>query len=182
MSCGPIGPQRFRADIHLLAHRSETKIKFHKCLAVLIVAYGNPLRSDDGVAWRAAAALQKTFPPERAEILTLHQLGPELAENASRSECVIFVDAAAGPGRPGEIQVRELSESDSDTETSALLSRHVAARMCSRWPRSSTSAGREPSPLSVVGKNFNHGESLSPAVEAALPALLARIEELATQR
>src|SRR6476469_3025021 len=86
----------------------------------LIVAYGNPLRSDDGVAWRAAAALQETFLPEQAEILTLHQLGPELAESASRSECVIFVDAAACPGRPGEIQVKELSESDSETDSSAF--------------------------------------------------------------
>jgi hypothetical protein len=33
-----------------------------------------------------------------------------------------------------------------------------------------------------VGENFNHGESLSPAVEAAVPALLARIEELAAKR
>jgi hydrogenase maturation protease len=148
--------------------------------AVLIVAYGNPLRSDDGVAWRAAAELQKKF-PDQAEILTLHQLGPELAEFASRSECVIFVDAAAGPGSPGEIEVKELSESDSETDSSALCHAmspsHVlalAAQLYQRRPRAFST--------SVVGENFNHGESLSPAVEAALPALLARIEELATKR
>ncbi len=84
---------------------------------LLIIAYGNPLRSDDGVAWRAAAALQKIFSPDKAEILALHQLGPELAENASRSECVIFVDASTRSGLPGEIQVKEL-QSDSDHETS----------------------------------------------------------------
>src|SRR6476469_6465141 len=148
---------------------------------VLIVAYGNPLRSDDGVGWRAAAALQKRFSPEQAEIRTLHQLGPELAESASRTECVIFVDAAAGPGHPGEIQTKEVLPSDSDPEISAfchaMSPSHVlalAAQLFQYRPRAFSA--------SVVGENFNHGESLSPAVEAALPALLARIEELATQR
>jgi hydrogenase maturation protease len=148
---------------------------------LLIVAFGNPLRSDDGVAWPAAAALQKTFPAEQAEILSLHQLGPELAENASHSECVIFLDAATGPGRPGDIQEKELSESDSASETSAfchaMSPSHVlalAAQLYNCRPRAFS--------ITVVGENFNHGEALSPAVEAALPALLARIEELATQR
>ena len=147
---------------------------------LLIVAYGNPLRSDDGVAWRAAAALQKTFSSDQAEILSLHQLGPELAENASRSECVIFVDASTGSGRPGEIEVREL-RSDSERESSAFCHAvspsHVlalAAQLYDCRPRAFS--------ITVVGENFNHGESLSPAVEAALPTLLGRIEELSTRR
>ena len=147
---------------------------------LLIIAYGNPLRSDDGVAWRAAAALQENFSIEQAEILTLHQLGPELAENASRSECAIFIDAAAGPGRPGEIRVKELSESDSDHQTSAFCHAMtpsqvlaLAAQLYHCRPRAYSTT--------VVGESFNHGESLSPPVEAALPALVARIEELSTQ-
>ena len=148
---------------------------------LLIVAYGNPLRTDDGVAWRAAEALQKIFRPDQAEILTLHQLGPELAEYASRSECVIFVDAASGPGRPGEIQAKELSESDADSKSSAFCHAvspaHVlalAAQLYNCRPRAFSTT--------IVGENFNHGESLSPVVEAALPALLARIEELSALR
>ena len=147
---------------------------------LLIVAYGNPLRSDDGVAWRAAATLQEKFTSQEAEILTLHQLGPELAENASRHECVIFVDASTGPGRPGEIQTKEVLPSDSHTEASAfchaMSPSHVlalAAQLYQRRPRAFSA--------SVVGENFNHGESLSPAVEAALPTLLARIEQLSIQ-
>lgn len=148
---------------------------------LLIVAYGNPLRSDDGVAWRAAAALQEILPPDQAEILALHQLGPELAENASRSECVIFVDASTGPGRPGEVQSKELLRNDPDNETSAfchaMSPSHVlalAAQLYHSRPRAYSTT--------VVGENFNHGESLSPAVEAALPALLNRIEELSSLR
>src|SRR3954454_8940465 len=76
---------------------------------VLIIAYGNPLRSDDGVAWRAAELLRGKFSAGEVEIECLQQLGPELAESASRSECVIFVDAAASQGSAGEVQVIELS-------------------------------------------------------------------------
>src|ERR1700758_3673560 len=80
----------------------------------LIIAYGNPLRSDDGVAWRAAEALRQKFSPAEVEIACLHQLAPELAETVSRFACVIFVDAASAPhaGRPGEIRVEELSHKD----------------------------------------------------------------------
>ncbi len=146
---------------------------------VLIVAYGNPLRSDDGVAWRAAEALRKLLPPDEAEIVVLHQLGPELAESASKCDCVILVDASAGPGRPGEVQVKQLSPTQPEGRESARFCHAVspanvlslAARLYGARPRAFSAT--------IVGENFDHGESLSAAVEAALPTLLARIEELA---
>ena len=68
---------------------------------VLIVAYGNPMRSDDGLAWHAADKLEGKYSPSEVEILRVHQLAPELAENVSRSEAVIFVDAAMADGANG---------------------------------------------------------------------------------
>ncbi len=143
---------------------------------VFIIAYGNPLRSDDGVAWRAAEELQRKFPTDDVEIVTLHQLGPELAESASRSACVIFIDAAAGPGRPGEVQVKELLPGSSEASRfcHALSPAHVlslAAQLYGARPRAFSAT--------VVGETFDHGKSLSSVVEAAIPALLAGIEELA---
>jgi hydrogenase maturation protease len=72
---------------------------------VLIVGYGNPLRGDDGLGWHAAEALRAALP--EAEILAVHQLTPELAEDASRAELVIFLDAAE-TGAPGEWRCREI--------------------------------------------------------------------------
>jgi Ni,Fe-hydrogenase maturation factor len=46
---------------------------------ILIVAYGNPMRCDDGVAWRAADALETNSCGGNVEILRRHQLAPELA-------------------------------------------------------------------------------------------------------
>jgi len=146
---------------------------------VLIIAYGNPLRSDDGVAWRAAEVLRQKFSPAEIEIHCLHQLAPELAETVSRVPCAIFVDAVSSPeGTPGEIRVEELSgndPADSATHFSHSLSPHAAIRLAE------TLYGAKPQAfaVTVTGQNFDHGEALSPAVAAALPDLVARIERLA---
>ena len=147
---------------------------------VLIIAYGNPLRSDDGVAWRAAEALRKQFSPAEIEIEIdcLHQLSPELAETASRFPCVIFVDAASLPeGHPGEIRVGELGSkdpADSATHFSHALSPHAIVRLAE------TLYGAKPRAfaVTVTGQNFDYGEGLSPAIAAVLPHLVARIEVL----
>jgi hydrogenase maturation protease len=141
---------------------------------VLIIAYGNPLRSDDGVAWRAADALEGKFSSAEVEIVRLHQLGPELAESLSRSECVIFVDAATGP-HPGEIEIKELAGTPQSAKTPAFghaLSPEsiitLAVQLYHACPRALSAT--------ITGQIFEHGESLSPAVAAALPEFVARIE------
>lgn len=142
---------------------------------VLILAYGNPLRSDDGVAWRAADALQGRF-PLKVEVMRLHELAPELAESLSRAEWVIFVDAATGP-HPGEIEIKEL--------TGAPTSAKAPAFAHALNPQAIVSLGAQlyqahPHVFSatLTGQSFEHGESLSPAIEAALPDFISRIEGL----
>jgi hydrogenase maturation protease len=145
---------------------------------VLIVAYGNPLRSDDGVAWRAAELLRGKYSADEVEIQCLQQLGPELAESASRCECVIFVDASAKQGSPGEVQVVDFSADFNEASQ--------ASRFCHALPPSAILGlserlyGSRPRAYcaTIIGESFEHGESLSPLVTAALPSLVARIEEL----
>lgn len=148
---------------------------------LLIVAYGNPLRSDDGVAWRAAEALQGMFSPNEVEILTMHQLGPELAESVSRIQCVIFVDATAGPGRPGEIEFKELLSTNSEGAGSSGFCHAVSPANVLALAAQLYKAKPKAFSATIVGENFRHGESLSAAVEAALPSLLARIGELSKE-
>ncbi|MFZ0733485.1 MAG: hydrogenase maturation protease [Candidatus Sulfotelmatobacter sp.] len=156
----------------------KSRGKLNTMPRVLILAYGNSLRSDDGVAWHIADALAGKYSTEQVEIFALHQLGPELAETISRSECIIFVDAAAGPGLPGEIQVKELSAnpsipSDPPGFCHALSPSHVLALAAQLY-----SARSRAFSATVVGENFDHGESLSEPVKAAIPALVARIDDL----
>jgi hydrogenase maturation protease len=145
---------------------------------VLIVAYGNPLRSDDGVAWRAADALEDKFRNEEVEILRLHQLAPELAETVSRFAVAIFVDAAARSDGPrGEVRCEEIVSSESESRFTHHLSPQGVLSLAAQLYHASPHAFS----VTVTGQSFDHGESLSPAVEAALPVLVARIEALAKQ-
>src|SRR5690348_15647281 len=82
---------------------------------ILIVAYGNPLRCDDGVGWRAADVLQGKLTAGEVEILRLHQLAPEIAEALRDRDLALFLDAACADvehGRPGEIHIREIVAAD----------------------------------------------------------------------
>jgi len=142
----------------------------------LIVAYGNPLRSDDGVAWRAAEALAAKYSEPDVEIVTVHQLGPEIADSISRAECVIFIDAATRAAAAGEVQIKEMTASAFSEPPGfchALSPSHVltlAAHLYRAQPRAFS--------VTVAGENFDHGESLSAPVRAALPELIARIDDL----
>ena len=74
---------------------------------VLVIGYGNPLRSDDGVGWHAAGRLADDPRLAGAEVLARHQLTPELAADVARAALVVLVDAALG-GEPGSIVLRRV--------------------------------------------------------------------------
>src|SRR5579885_35412 len=67
---------------------------------VLVIAYGNPLRCDDGVAWQAAEEIRRKLP--LVTICCVQQLTPELAEAAGSAGIVIFIDATR-EGEPGRV-------------------------------------------------------------------------------
>jgi hydrogenase maturation protease len=93
---------------------------------VLIIGYGNPLRSDDGVGWQAAELLTDDPRLADAQILACHQLTPELAEDVSRAGFVVLIDASTEPGVPGSVETRELSGAPSD-EAESAFSHHIDA-------------------------------------------------------
>jgi hydrogenase maturation protease len=148
---------------------------------VLIIAYGNPMRCDDGLAWRAADELEGKFSGSDVEIVRRHQLAPELAETVSRCETVIFVDAAsadaAGNGPPGEVRCAQIAMPEVEVRFSHQLSSGAIVALASQLFFASPRAFS----VTLTGECFDHGESLSPAVGAALPALVTRIEALVQQ-
>ncbi len=144
---------------------------------VLIIAYGNPLRSDDGVAHRVADGLESKFSADEVEILRPQQLGPELAETASRSQLVIFVDATSGNGEPGAIQVRELLPRGSDMKAS-VFGHAIPPAAVIGLARQLYGASPKAYSATIVGQSFEHGESLSAVVESAVPRMVERIAEL----
>ncbi len=79
---------------------------------VLILACGNTLRGDDGVAWRIGSSLQAEFQDKQIdsaiEVILTQQLLPEHAEPLSRTDTAIFLDCSA-IAKPGVVSIHCLS-------------------------------------------------------------------------
>jgi len=149
---------------------------------ILIIAYGNPLRCDDGIAWRAADALANKFPQPEVEIVRLHQLAPELADAVRNRQLVLFIDAAcvddAENGGPGEIRVREVSSPKIQGHPPGQFSHVYSPAKVLDLARELYDATPKAFVITIAGENFGHGDSLSAPVASALPELVARIERL----
>ncbi|NJK78526.1 MAG: hydrogenase maturation protease [Chloroflexaceae bacterium] len=63
---------------------------------ILIIGYGNPLRSDDGVGYYAACLLEASeWSGAAVAVVVCQQLTPELSSTLSEAGRVIFIDARA---------------------------------------------------------------------------------------
>lgn len=140
----------------------------------LVIAIGNPLRSDDAVAWHVAEELSR-HPSTDVEILTVHQLTPDLAESLSQASRAVFFDASAEIPA-GEIRCEELIPDGDSAEM--RYSHHASPVALLAMARSLY--GVRPSAFLVTcgGKNFEHGESLSDEVARAVPNVVAKVREL----
>jgi hydrogenase maturation protease len=143
----------------------------------LVIGYGNPLRGDDAVGWHAAEYLMKTHCHPDVQIITCHQLTPELAERVSRSALVVFIDAEEREP-VGAVSCRAVGPAATRTpfahylSPAALLA--LAAQLYGACPPAAV--------FSVSSTAFDCGERLSPAVVSALPELSERIRTLIANR
>lgn len=139
---------------------------------VLIVGYGNPLRGDDGIGWHAAEAVARRVQDGNVEVLASHQLTPEMACSISRATLVIFIDAACD-NKEGEVAFRRV---EPDSSPSELFTHQLTPEVLLGLAQRLYGSCAEAMLLSVGAGSFEYGETLSPAVEAALPALLEQVQ------
>jgi hydrogenase maturation protease len=143
---------------------------------VLIVGCGNPLRCDDGLAWRAVEELHRLRLPQDVEIIAQHQLTPELSSPVSQVERVLFLDAARR-GQPGELRcepVLPLYASGAfthDFSPASILS--LSQKLYGNAPQAYV--------ISLSGECFDHGETISATVEATLPGFVDLVVRLAEE-
>ena len=143
---------------------------------VLIIGCGNPLRSDDGVAWQILEQLERRPGFESVTMIRCHQLTPELAEPISAAHRVIFVDARVGE-TPVRVSVYRIRSSKAEREP---FSHHVdppALLDCA-----DALFGKRPEAfVASVGIGFlGYGEQLSEVVRNSLDFLRERVVELAS--
>lgn len=139
---------------------------------ILVIGYGNTLRRDDGIGWLAAEALRQSTP--HLEILTAMQLYPEMAETLRHFSAVIFIDAAEG-GTPGEIRCERVLP---DSPAAASLTHHLTPSQLLTLSALLYGHSIEGILFTVVGQDFEHGEGLSPTLQAVFPVLLAQIGQV----
>jgi hydrogenase maturation protease len=140
---------------------------------VLVLGYGNPLRSDDGLGWQVAVQLFRTNASPEVQVLPCHQLTPELAEPVSRADVVLFVDCTR-EGSPGEFHWAELGPQSGPI----AFTHHISPTALLDLSSELYGACPKAYLLSICGECFEAGDSLSPAVDRMLPELRSRVREL----
>jgi hydrogenase maturation protease len=90
-------------------HLAATLKSLHR--SILVIGYGSPLRSDDGVGQQIVKAIAAWGLPN-VEAIAVHQLTPELVEPIATVDIAIFIDAYPATVDQ-EIQVRSLEVAQS---------------------------------------------------------------------
>lgn len=137
----------------------------------LIIGYGNPLRGDDGAGSLLAEQLLQQLPADRARVLPVHQLTPELALEiaAPGIDRVLFLDARRGQWEP--LILTPLNPAAATGSCGHQLSPELLLQMAA------TLYGQAPPGwlLTLAASNLDLGDPLSPATAAALPFALRQI-------
>ncbi len=135
--------------------------------AVLVIACGDPMRQDDGVAWHVLEGLRMLRPRPGLPAFHLRhapQLTSDLAEPVSRAAGVVFVEGRRS-GAPGERRCEPTVPSAGANPLASPLTPQAlllyAEALCGRAPQAVV--------IGITGERFGPGDELSPAARRALP-------------
>ena len=138
---------------------------------ILILAYGNSLRRDDGAGFALADIIERLLHEAGTTVgrIDSHQLGPELALDmaADNISAVVFVDTRAVSDTSDNMQVRIRPTVDARSSSPALghqlddsvlmaYIRHLFDKAPPAWL------------ITVPGVDFSHGEGLSDTCRRAI--------------
>jgi hydrogenase maturation protease len=143
---------------------------------VLIIGYGNPLRGDDGLGWHAAQQLSSQLNSPDVRVIACHQLTPEFAEDISRTDRVLFIDAArdlpAGEMRCEPVLPRVAEQAVRPISYSHHLSPSTLLDVSRELYGSSARAFL----ISVGGEEFGDCECLSATASKALDEVITVVQ------
>lgn len=143
---------------------------------ILLIAYGNSLRQDDGAGLRLAERMAGYCQAMGALVrhLAVQQLAPELALEIAAPEvtAVVFVDTRAATELAGVVQIAPLAPPEAATPS---LGHHFQPGVLLAYA-ALLLEGRPAPPawlVTVPGVAFEHGEGLSQTASAAIEAAMA---------
>lgn len=142
---------------------------------VLVVGYGNRLRGDDAAGCVVAEALADEFAGDgRVSVRACHQLLPEMAEELSRCELAVLIDASAE--LPAGVVDR--TEVLPPAHVTASLMHHVSPEALVACARLLFKRCGRVVLVTIGGGAFGQEEGLTPAVRRAVPEAAALVREL----
>lgn len=143
---------------------------------VLVIGFGNRLRGDDAAGPLAAEKVAEQCRDNPSiRCMPRPQLPPELAQDLSEVEAVIFLDADA-EAEPGTIRCRDITpDAEGSLATCHSLSPAQLCTLC----RSVYGSAPRATLISIGAGNLDYGDELSEAVEDALPRFVDRAATLA---
>lgn len=144
---------------------------------MLVVACGNTLRGDDAVGPAVGELLTTRLGGTGASVIVCDQLLPELADDASRADLVVFVDAAAD--RPvGSVSIRRVTPRAapaSETRSLDPFSHGMGSEEVLSLARDLYGATPKALLVSVGAESFEPGAELSGAVRLAIPGAVEAV-------
>jgi hydrogenase maturation protease len=150
---------------------------------VLILAYGNSLRRDDGAGFVLGDVVERMLSEAGLEVMRIdsHQLEPELALDISgeKISAVLFIDARALPGTPGDNNLRVQFHRVVSTENAPSgMGHHLNPQTLLAY--SLFLFKKEPPAwlVTVPGTDFDHGEGLSETARTAINSAPEILTEL----
>jgi hydrogenase maturation protease len=140
--------------------------------SILVIGYGNSLRSDDAIGAQVAQEISRWGMPN-VKTIAVHQLTPELAETIANFDISIFVDAYPSSDQ-SKIQIERLTFSEfkpitghsSDPQSLLALTQALYDRVPQAWW------------VIVPGVNFEVGDRLSFTAEHNIKTALHKINHL----
>jgi hydrogenase maturation protease len=141
----------------------------------LVLACGNVLRGDDGVAVHIANCLRNGICDPETQIHSEQQWTPELAEPISEAKLVIFLDASSSAS-PGEIVCQRLRPI---YKSPASLTHHISpATLLALADELYRRSPERAYLITVGGASFEMKEGLSDPVSHAIPHAIERVKAL----
>jgi hydrogenase maturation protease len=141
---------------------------------VLVIACGNPLRGDDAVGGQIIETLRNELEDAGIAPQAVHQLTPELAEEISQTETVIFVDAAAS-SPAGTVAIKRIQKASAPLRfTHSLMPETLLALAHALYGK----VPHESLLVRVGARRFDFSEKVSEEVEHSAAEAVAAIRSI----
>jgi hydrogenase maturation protease len=150
---------------------------------VLILAYGNSLRRDDGAGFVLGDVVERMLSEAGLEVerIDSHQLEPELALDISgeKISAVLFIDTRALPETPGDDDLRvQLRRVVCAKDASPSMGHHLNPPTLLTYSRFLFKKDPPAWLITVPGTDFDHGEGLSETAREAINSAPEILTEL----